>query len=103
MNRWTGIGRVTKHPKLSYEAGQPATTIRLSVRRAGVGGTDGHFEVRCVDGQALRCADIVKVGRQVAVDGRLEFEEVRTVDGSYASRVYIVAERIELLGRSAGA
>jgi single-stranded DNA-binding protein len=51
----------------------------------------------------LRCADIVKVGRQVAVDGRLEFEEVRTVDGSYASRVYIVAERIELLGRSAGA
>jgi single-stranded DNA-binding protein len=39
----------------------------------------------------------LKAGREVAVDGRLLFDELRTQDGAYASRVYIVAERVEFL------
>jgi single-stranded DNA-binding protein len=39
----------------------------------------------------------LKAGREVAVDGRLLFDEFQTQDGGYASRVYIVAERVEFL------
>jgi len=38
-----------------------------------------------------------RAGREVAIDGRLLFDEFQTQDGSYASRVYIVAERVEFL------
>ena len=43
------------------------------------------------------CADYLKAGREVAIDGRLLFDEFKTQDGGYASRVYIVAERVEFL------
>jgi single-strand DNA-binding protein len=39
----------------------------------------------------------LKAGREVAIDGRLLFDEFQTQDGSYASRVYVVAERVEFL------
>ena len=35
--------------------------------------------------------------RVVAVDGRLLFDEFQTQDGGSASRIYIVAERVEFL------
>ena len=60
-------------------------------------GQDGYFDVKCFDGQAHACADYLKAGREVAIDGRLLFDEFQTQDGAYASRIYIVAERVEFL------
>ena len=98
MNRWTGTGHLTKDPKfLETESGTAICTLRLAVKRAGKQGQDGYFDVKCFDGQAHACADYLKAGREVAIDGRLLFEEFRTQDGGYASRVYIVAERVEFL------
>ena len=42
-------------------------------------------------------AEYLKAGREVAIDGRLLFDELQTQNGSYASRIHIVAERVELL------
>ena len=53
--------------------------------------------MKCFDAQASACAQYLKAGREVAIDGRLLFDEFQTQDGSYASRVYIVAERVEFL------
>jgi single-strand DNA-binding protein len=97
MNRWTGIGRVTKDPKLDLQGQHPTCELRIAVKRAGSDGHDGHFDVVCFDDQAVASADYVKVGREVAVDGRLVFDEFKTENGSYASRVYIIAERVEFL------
>jgi single-strand DNA-binding protein len=98
MNRWTGTGHLTKDPKfLETENGTAICTLRLAVKRAGKQGQDGYFDVKCFDAQASACAQYLKAGREVAVDGRLLFEEFQTQDGSYASRVYIVAERVEFL------
>ena len=58
---------------------------------------DGYFDVKCFDAQASACAQYLKAGRDVAVDGRLLFDEFQTQDGAYASRIYIVAERVEFL------
>jgi single-stranded DNA-binding protein len=48
-------------------------------------------------GPGNACAQYLKAGREIAVDGRLLFDEFQTQDGGYASRVYIVAERVEFL------
>jgi single-strand DNA-binding protein len=98
MNRWTGTGHLTKDPKfLETEDGTAICTLRIAVKRAGKQGHDGYFDIECFDAQANACAQYLKAGREVAVDGRLLFEEFQTQEGSYASRVYIVAERVEFL------
>src|ERR687898_700517 len=98
MNRWTGTGHLTRDPKfLETENGTAICTLRLAVKRAGKQGHDGYFDVKCFDAQASACAQYLKAGRDVAVDGRLLFDEFQTQDGSYASRIYIVAERVEFL------
>ena len=98
MNRWTGTGHLTKDPKfLETESGTAICTLRLAVKRAGKQGQDGYFDVKCFDAQASACAQYLKAGREIAVDGRLLFDEFQTQDGSYASRISIVAERVEFL------
>jgi single-strand DNA-binding protein len=98
MNRWTGTGHLTKDPKfLETESGTAICTLRIAVKRAGKQGHDGYFDVKCFDAQASACAQYLKAGREVAIDGRLLFEEFRTQDGGYASRVYVIAERVEFL------
>src|SRR5215207_625924 len=98
MNRWTGTGHLTRDPKfLETENGTAICTLRVAVKRAGKQGHDGYFDVKCFDAQASACAQYLKAGRDIAVDGRLLFDEFQTQDGSYASRIYIVAERVEFL------
>lgn len=98
MNRWTGTGHLTQDPKfLETDSGTAICTLRLAVKRAGKQSGKGYFDVKCFDAQASACAQYLKAGRDVAVDGRLHFEEFKTQGGGYASRVYIVAERVEFL------
>ena len=98
MNRWTGTGHLTKDPKfLETNSGTSICTLRIAVKRAGKQGQDGYFDVKCFDGQANACAQYLKAGREVAIDGRLLFDEFQTQDGAYAARVYIVADRVEFL------
>jgi single-strand DNA-binding protein len=98
MNRWTGTGHLTKDPKfLETENGTAICTLRLAVKRTGKQGHDGYFDARCFDAQANACAQYLNAGREIGVDGRLLFDEFQSQDGSYASRVYIVAERVEFL------
>ena len=98
MNRWTGTGHLTKDPKLlETDGGTAICTLRVAVRRAGKQGKDGYFDVKCFDGQAHACADYLKAGREVAIDGRLHFEEFQSEERGYASRVYVIAERVEFL------
>jgi single-strand DNA-binding protein len=98
MNRWTGTGHLTKDPKfLETDSGTAICTLRIAVKRAGKQGQDGYFDVKCFEAQAQACAQYLKAGREVAIDGRLLFDEFQTDAGAYASRVYVVAERVEFL------
>jgi single-strand DNA-binding protein len=98
MNRWTGTGHLTKDPKfLETDSGTAICTLRLAVKRAGKQGQDGYFDVKCFEAQAQACSQYLKAGREVAIDGCLLFDEFQTDAGAYASRVYIVAERVEFL------
>jgi single-strand DNA-binding protein len=98
MNRWTGTGHLTRDPRsLETDGGTTICTLRIAVKRAGKQGRDGYFDVKCFEQLASACAQYLKAGREVGVEGRLLFEEFETKEGGYASRVYIVADRVEFL------
>lgn len=98
MNRWTGTGHLTKDPRfVETDGGTAICTLRIAVKRAGKQGRDGYFDVKCFAAQASACAEYLKAGREVAIDGRLLFDEYETQEGDRVSRVYVVAERVEFL------
>jgi len=98
MNRWTGIGHLTRDPELvTTSGGTEICLMRIAVKRAAREGAAGYFDVKAFGDQAVACARYLSAGRDVAIDGRLRFEEFETKGGDYASRVYIVADAVEFL------
>jgi single-strand DNA-binding protein len=98
MNSWNGVGHLTRDPELvTTDGGTAICTLRIAIDRRGKG--RDFFDVKCFEGQAHACVEHLAKGRQVAVTGRLRFEEFETKKGEYASRVYVVADRVEFLGR----
>lgn len=98
MNRWTGIGHLTRDPELvTTGGGTQICLMRIAVKRAARDGAAGYFDVKAFNEQAVACAQYLSAGRDVGVDGRLRFEEFETKGGDYAARVYIVADDVEFL------
>jgi single-strand DNA-binding protein len=103
MNRWTGTGHLTRDPELrATGGGTDICLMRIAVKRAGKEGADGYFDVKAFEGPGRACAEYLSAGREVAIDGRLRFEEFQTSGGDYASRVYIVADKVEFLASCRG-
>ena len=97
MNRWTGTAHLTRDPELvTTSRGTEICLMRVAVKRAAKDGA-GYFDVKVFGDRAAGCAEYLKSGREVAIDGRLRFEEFETSGGDYASRVYIVADWVEFL------
>jgi hypothetical protein len=90
----TTLAALRRHRESKSKA-DPGTArhVASSPAHGRAGGSRG----RCFDAQASACAEYLKAGREVAIDGRLLFDEFQTQDGSYASRVSVVAERVEFL------
>jgi single-strand DNA-binding protein len=98
MNRWTGTGHLTRDPELvTTSGGTEICLMRIAVKRAARDGTAGYFDVKAFGDRGVACAGYLKSGREVALEGRLRFEEFETKGGDYASRVYIVADAVEFL------
>jgi single-strand DNA-binding protein len=103
MNKWIGIGRLTKNPELKYTAGSniPVTTFTLAVDR-NFKNKDGQREadfINCVAWKKL--AEIVSnnltKGRLIAVAGKIQ---TRTYEGNDGKKKYIteiVAEDVQFL------
>jgi single-stranded DNA-binding protein len=98
MNHWRGIGHLTSDPRF-LETHDPSAVcvLRIAVKRAGPLGQDGYFDVQCRGDQGVLCARHLKAGQRVSIYGRLIFDELRSHHGTYASRICIVAEHVELL------
>jgi single-strand DNA-binding protein len=101
MNRVNLTAYLTRDPeRVDPENGTPFCLLRIGVDRAGRGDKDGYWDVKVYDPYADACLEHLSKGRQVAVDGHLEFQEWEPQDGGYASRTVIVADRgIEFLPR----
>ncbi len=102
MNSINLIGRLTKDPELRYTPGGNAVcTLRLAVTRRRRNGDDQgavFIDVVSFGPRAEAVAEHMTKGRQVAVSGRLEYQEWKAQDGSPRSRHEVIAEQVQFLG-----
>ena len=98
LNRVTLIGRLTRDPELRHSrSGDAIASLRIAVnsRARGDGGewTDkpNFFDVSVFGRQAETVSNYMAKGRRIGIDGRLQWREWETQDGSKRQSVEVVA------------
>jgi len=105
LNRVLLIGRLTRDPELRYTpSGSAVTEFGLAVNRNFKDSSGERREQTCfVDIQAWgRQAEVIneylRKGRQVFVEGRLDFSSWETPEGQKRSKLRVVVENFQFLG-----
>src|SRR5207302_1556710 len=105
INRVVLVGNLTRDPELkSTPSGTPVCSLRIAVnsRRKDESGQwadkPNYFSVSVFGNQAESCSQYLSKGRPVAIDGRLDWREWQSQDGSKREAVEIVAESVQFLG-----
>ena len=105
LNRVFMIGRLTRDPELRFlPNGTPKATLRLATSRE-YKSKDGekqkdvcYVDIVVWSRQAEICKQYLAKGRQLFVEGRLEYQEWER-DGVRKSKHQIVADRVQFLDR----
>lgn len=103
--------RLTKDPELRHTAGGTAVCqlrVAYSTSRKDASGSwedkSNYIDVTVFGNQAESCHQYLAKGRQIAVQGRLEFSEWEAKDGSgKRSKHEVVADSIVFIGPRDGA
>lgn len=105
INRVVLTGNLTADPDLrNLPSGTAVCKLRVAcnTRRKSAGGEwvdrPNYFDVTVWGAQGENCARYLSKGRPVAVDGRLEWREWETKEGSKRQAVEIVADSVQFLG-----
>ena len=109
LNKVFMIGRLTKDPELRYlPNGTPKAELRLATSREWTG-RDGekqkqvcYVDVVVWSRQAEIAKQYLRKGRQVFVEGRLEYQEWESKDGQRRSKHVIVSDALQFLDRGEG-
>ena len=96
MNSVTLSGHLTQDPELVYRSDRPVCEMRLAVDNGRHPTT--YIDVVTFDEQAYVCAEYMRKGKKVGVNGRLVYREWRAADDSKRER-YSVIGRVEFLDR----
>jgi single-strand DNA-binding protein len=103
MNKWIGIGRLTRDAEMKYTSGGMAIckfsiAVNARVKQGDSWADEASFFDVTVFGKAAEAINqyLVK-GKQVAIEGRLK-QNRWTQDGQNHSRVVINADNVQLLG-----
>lgn len=110
LNRVILIGNLTRDPELRFTpSGSPVANFGLAVNRsytnkAGekVDNVD-YFNIVAWAKLAELCAEYIRKGSPVAIEGRLQSRSWETEDGQKRSAVEVVAENVQFLGRPGAA
>lgn len=103
MNRVCLVGNLTKDPELkTFDSGNSVCKMRVAVNtRTKVDGDwqdkPNYFNVTAWGKLGERCSEYLAKGRQVAVDGRLEWREWES-DNGRREAVEIIADDIRFIG-----
>src|SRR5919199_1878783 len=101
MNQVQIIGRLTRDPELrSTGSGKPVTNMRLAVPRRDRDADPVYVDVVAYDGLAEVCAEHLEKGRQVAVSGRLDYQQWEH-EGQKRSKHEVIAAEVDFLARPA--
>ena len=95
------IGRLTRDPELGQTAGgKPVCDMRLAVPRRDREADPVYVDVIAYDVLAELCGEHLERGRQLAVTGRLDYQEWEARDGSgKRSKHSVVAAEVDFLAR----
>jgi len=98
MNSIQIIGRLTKDPEVNTtKTGQALCRMRLAVPRPGSETEPVYIDVVTWERLAETCSEYLTQGRQVAVTGRLDYNEWNDAEGHRHSRHEIVANTVDFL------
>lgn len=98
MNSVALIGRLTADPTVHAGEQHASCTFRLAVPRPGSDAAD-FVDIVTFDSLAGTCADWLTKGREVAVVGRLRLNEWTDRNGEKRSRIQVVADAVQFLGK----
>jgi single-strand DNA-binding protein len=106
INRVVLVGNLTKDPELRHTpSGTPVCKLRLAVNSRQKDGATGewtdkpnYFDITVWGNQGESCAQFLSKGRAVGVDGRLDWREWETQDGSKRQAVEVIADTVQFIG-----
>jgi single-strand DNA-binding protein len=105
INRAIVTGHLTRDPELrSTPSGTSVCSLRIAcnTRRKDQSGVwvdkPNYFNVTVWGAQGENAAKYLVKGRPVAIDGRLEWREWETQDGTKRQAVDIIADSVQFLG-----
>jgi single-strand DNA-binding protein len=106
INRVILTGNLTADPELSsLPSGTSVCRLRIAVNRRYKDNSTGewtekpnYFTVKVWGAQGENCANYLSKGRPVAIDGRLEWSQWETQDGSKREAVEVIADTVQFLG-----
>lgn len=104
MNRVCLIGNLTKDPELRHtQSGTAVCNLRVAVNTRRKEGDEwvekpNYFDVTVWGKQGENVAQFCSRGKQVGIDGRLEWREWQADDGTKRQAVEIVADSVKFLG-----
>lgn len=109
LNKVLLIGRLTRDPELRYTPqGTAVCTLGIATNRFSRN-ADGSMreETTFVDvtvwaKQAENCAEYLKKGREVFIEGHLTLDRWESPDGQKRSKLHVTAERVQFLGGARG-
>jgi single-strand DNA-binding protein len=104
------VGNLTKDPELRHTpSGTAVCSLRLAVntrRKDQATGEWGekpnYFDITVWGQQGENCAQYLAKGRQVGIQGRLEWREWDAQDGTKRQAVEVIAESVQFLGSRDG-
>ena len=104
MNRIILIGRLTRDPELRYtNDGTAVAGFGLAVDRPWVKDDDQQsadfVNIVVWRKQAESVANLMKKGKQVAVEGRLQIRNYENKEGEKRTATEVVADRVMFLGK----
>jgi single-strand DNA-binding protein len=109
MNKWTGIGRLTRDPELRYsQSGVAVTSFTVAVDRRfknaqGEKETD-FIRVKAFKKLAELCSEYLAKGKLAGVTGALQISNYTDRDGNKQWATDIIADEVEFLSpKSEGA
>jgi len=98
MNTIQLIGRLTKDPEVTEtKGGTKLTTLRLAVPRPDRDQDPVYVDVVAFNAQAEALAEHLAKGREVAVTGRLDYQEWSDGEGAKHSRHRVVGATVDFL------
>jgi len=105
LNRVYLAGNLTRDPEVRYTpSGTAVADLNLAVNRVYTSGGEKREETCYVNvvvwgKQAENCGQYLGQGSPVLIEGRLQLDQWQTEQGEKRSRLRVVADRVQFLGR----